>query len=439
MRRTTSTLRLTRRRLAPALIALALAPVASAPAATWRLEPITASEGVAGLHDLQFDAQGRALLSWSGFLQGREPPAFGGLASRDPAGGWLRPPDLAGVEPQSAQIHLYADSRALLVGREEPSSTGKRSLMVTEGQSDGGFGPLGAIDDFTVDSWSAANERGQALIAWTNERSPFIRVSERLPGQSLSPPRDLALAITAAVAMNERGDRILAFPSAKTRFGARFREARGEWGPIVSFGRVPSTTGMRLSAVVARNGRAVVTWGAAGRSCGVSVRDSDGTWRTRRLERRCGPAAVGSHAAPVIPIADSDGATYVAWTGRTASGRRAVKFARVGPGASRRALVVSHQRGAVLDDVAAGPARALAVTWSAAQPTKARPFVVATFAAVRRGGGGFASDRLTPSTAVAAPGSRVAFQPLTGEPVVAVPFLVGRTAAVGAAVGPPAP
>src|SRR5258707_10241265 len=98
MRRTTSTLRLTRRRLPPALFALALAPVASAPAATWRLEPITASEGVAGLHDLQFDAQGRALLSWSGFLQGREPPAFGGLASRDPAGGWLRPPDLARVE-----------------------------------------------------------------------------------------------------------------------------------------------------------------------------------------------------------------------------------------------------------------------------------------------------------------------------------------------------
>ncbi len=438
MRRTTSTLRLIGRCLPPALVALALAPVTYASAASWRLEPISASEGVAGLHELQFDAQGRALLSWSGFLQGREPPAFGGLASRDPAGGWLRPPDVAGIEPQSARIHLYADSRALLVGREQPSSTSRRSLVIAEGRSDGGFGALGAIDDFTVDSWSAANERGQALIAWTNERSPFIRVSERLPGQSLSPPRDLALATTAAVAMNERGDRVLAFPSGRTRLGARFRKARGEWGPIVSFGRVPSTTGMRLSAVVARNGRAVVTWGAAGHSCGVSVRDADGTWRTRRLERRCGPAAVGSHAAPVVPVADSGGATYVAWTGRTASGRRAVRFARVGPGASRRALVLSRQRGAVLDDVAAGPGRALAVTWSAAQPTKRRPFVVATFAAVRRARGGFDSDRLTPSTAVTAPGSRVAFQPLTGEPVVAVPFLVGRTAAVGAAVGPPA-
>ncbi|MEA2154977.1 MAG: hypothetical protein QOE11_1117 [Solirubrobacteraceae bacterium] len=421
----------------PALVLLGLTP-AAATAASWRLEPISASEGVAGLHDLSFDAQGRGLLSWAGALRGRTPPIFGGLASRDPAGGWQRPPDLAGVEPQTAQIHLYGESRALLVGRQLPSSTSRRSLVVAEGQSDGGFGPLGVLDDFTADSWSAANQLGQALIAWTNERSPFVRVSERLPGQRLSAPRDLALATTAAVAMNEHGDRVLAFPSGRTRIGARLRRAGGEWGPIVSFGRVASTTGLRVSAVVARNGRAVVTWGAVGRACGVSVRESDGAWRTRRLERRCGPAAVAPRAAPVIPIADSAGATYVAWTGRTRSGRRAVKFARVGTGASRRALVVSHERSAALDDVAAGPGRALAVTWAAPQPTRRRPFIVATFAAVRRAGGGFDSDRLTPPTAVAQRGSRVAFQPLTGEPVVAVPFLVGRTAAVGAAVGPPA-
>jgi hypothetical protein len=439
MRRTISPIRPTGRWLAPALTTLALAPAPAASAAGWHLEPIGASEGVAGLHDLQFDAQGHALLSWSGYLQGHVPPAFGGLASRDPAGGWQRPPDLAGVEPQSAQIHLYGESRALHIAREEPSSTSKRSLVVAEGQSDGGFGPLGALDDFTVDSWSASNPLGQALIAWTNERSPFVRVSERLPGQRLSPPRDLALATTAAVAMNDRGDRVLAFPSGRTRLGARFRKAGGAWGPIVSFGRVPSTTGMRLSAVVARNGRAVVTWGAAGRACGVSVRDGDGTWRTRRLDRRCGPAAVGPHAAPVVPVADSGGATYVVWTGHTATGGRAVRFARVGTGASRRALVLSHQRGAVLDDVGAGPGEAVAVSWSAPQPTRRRPLVVATFAAVRRAGGGFRAARLTPSTAVTARGSRVAFQPLTGEPVVAVPFLVGRTAAVGAAVGPPAP
>jgi hypothetical protein len=441
MRRTTSSSCLRKRWLLPAVATTVLAAAAPAQAASWRLEAIGASEGVAGLHDLSFDAQGHGLLSWAGALQGRDPAIFGGLASRDPAGGWQRPPDLAGVEPQSAQIHLYAESRALLVAREasSPDTDSKRSLVIAEGGSDGGFGPLTALDDFTVDSWSAVNELGQAIIAWTNERSPFIRVSERVPGQPLSDARDLALATTAAVAMNARGDRILAFPSGKTALGARFRQGGGEWGPIVTFGRIPSTTGLKLSAVVARNGRVVVTWGSAGRACGVSVREGDGTWRTRRLERRCGAAAVGPRAAPVVPVADSKGATYVAWTGRTASGRRAVKFARVGPGASSRPLVLSHQRGAVLDAVAAGPARALAVTWSAPQPTKRRPFIVATFAAVRRAGGGFAADRLTPESAVAARGSRVAFQPLTGEPVVAVPFLVGRTIAVGAAVGPAAP
>jgi hypothetical protein len=141
----------------------------------------------------------------------------------------------------------------------------------------------------------------------------------------------------------------------------------------------------------------------------------------------------------VIPIADSGGGTYVAWTGRGLHGRRAVRFARVGPAAAGRGLELSHQRNTVLDDVAAGPDGALAVTWSAVKPTRRRPFLMATFAAVRRRGGAFEIDRLTPPTVTVARGSRVAFQPLTGQPVVAVPYLVGRTAAVGAAVGPPAP
>jgi hypothetical protein len=439
MARTISPFRLTARWPLPALAALALAPATPACAAAWRLEPIAASEGVAGLHDLSFDDDGRGLLSWSGALRGRTPPIFGGLASRDPADGWQRPPDLAGVEPQNAEIHLYGQSRALLVGRELRSSSSKRRLVVAEGQSDGGFGPLGVLDDYTVDSWSASNDLGQAIIAWTNERSPFVRVSERLPGQRLSPPRDLAVATTAAVAMNARGDRVLAFLAGKHRLGARVRTARGEWGPVVRFGHVASTAGLSLSAVVARNGRVVVTWGAEGRECGVAVRGGRGTWRTRRLERRCGRAAVGPRAAPVIAVADSSGATFVAWTGRTRYLRRVVRFARVGPDAAPRSIALSRQPSAMLDDVAAGPDHALAVTWTAPRPTLRRPFIMATFAAVRRAGdAAFDVDRLTPPTVTVARGSRVAFQPLTGQPVVAIPYVVGRTVAVGAAVGPPA-
>src|SRR5215203_1468433 len=48
--------------LIPAWTMLALAPAAAR--AQWLIEPIGASEGIRELHDLGFDAQGRALLSW---------------------------------------------------------------------------------------------------------------------------------------------------------------------------------------------------------------------------------------------------------------------------------------------------------------------------------------------------------------------------------------
>jgi hypothetical protein len=102
--------------------------------------------------------------------------------------------------------------------------------------------------------------------------------------------------------------------------------------------------------------------------------------------------------------------------------------------------LITNDRGAILDAVAAGPGRALAITYSAPRPIRRNPYIVATFAALRRGGGAFGrTDRLTPRRVAGMRGSRVAFQPLTGEPVVAVPFLLGLNVAVGAAVGPPAP
>jgi hypothetical protein len=94
----------------------------------------------------------------------------------------------------------------------------------------------------------------------------------------------------------------------------------------------------------------------------------------------------------------------------------------------------------VLDSAAADARGGLAITYTAPRPTAARPLLFATFAALRRGGGAFGrAVRLTPHDVFAAQGSRVAFQPVTGEPVVAVPFLVARTVAVVAAVGPPWP
>ncbi|MEY2514843.1 MAG: hypothetical protein QOJ89_2201 [bacterium] len=420
----------------PALLALALASAATATAAgPWLIEPIGASEGVSELHDLAFDAQGRGLLSWDASLQGHVPPVFGALAVRDAAGGWLRPPDVAGVDPVSAQVHVWGQQRTLLVAREGgPAGPGRRRLVAADGQSDGGFGPLSTLATFTNRSWSASNASGDAIVAWTSERTPFLTVRERVDGGRFGPRRDVAIARLASVAIDERGDVLVAWPEGR-RLAARIRRARGTWGRTVRFARLPADRDRRLSALIAPDGRMIVTWGRDRGHCGVAVRDLRGRWRTQRLELHCGSAAVGARGAPVIPFADSSGATYVAWTHATPRAN-SVTLARVGSRGTLGRGVVSRQRGALLDDVAAGPGGAIAVTWAAVLSSGDAPLQTATYAGVRRSGGMFEVQRLSPPGVLVARGSRVAFQPLTGQAVVAIPYGIGRTLAVGAAVSP---
>lgn len=413
------------------VLALVLAPAA---AAQWVIESIGASEGVRELHDLAFDAQGRALLSWDASLAGHVPPVFGGLAARDPAGGWQRPPDLAGVDPATAQIHLWSRQRALLVAREgSPAGPGNRRLVVADGQTDGGFGALRTLAQFTAGTWSASNGSGDAIVAYTRERSPFIAVSERKDGRGFGPPRDMAIGGAATVAINARGDRLFAWP-AGTRIAVRVRRAGESWSRTRRIGRLPADRDRRVSALVAPDGRMLITWGRDRGSCGVAVGNGRGSWRLTSLERRCGSAAVGPRDAPVLPFADSSGATYVVWTHATPQAN-SVTLARVGQAGPVSRSVVSRQRGALLDDAAAGPDGAIAVTWAAVL-SKDNPLLTATYAALRRTGGVFAVQRLSPPAAIVARGSRVAFHPLTGQAVVAIPFVVGRALAVGSAVSP---
>ena len=409
---------------------------APAAGAQWAVEPISASEGVRELHDLGFDASGRALLSWDAVLPGNVPPVFGGLAARDPAGGWQRPPHLAGVDPVTAQIHLWSGQRALLVAREgSPAGPGNRRLVVADGQTDGGFGPLRTLARFTAGTWSASNGSGDAIVAYTRERSPFIAVSERKDGRGFGPPRDMAIGRSATVAINARGDRLLAWPVG-TRIAVRVRRAGASWSRTRRIGRLPVDGNRRLSALVAPDGRMLITWGRDRGNCGVAVGDGRGSWRTASLERRCGPAAVGRREAPVLPLADSSGVLYVAWTHGT---RRAnsVTIARIGRAGPVSRSVVSRQRGAMLDDAAAGPDGAIAVTWAAVLSSE-NPLLTATYAGLRRTGGVFAVQRLSPPAVIVARGSRVAFHPLTGQAVVAIPYVVGRSLAVGSAISPPA-
>ena len=116
MRHAPITLRLTARWPGCVVVLLVLGALAApAGAATWRLELIPDSTGVAELHELAFDARGHGLLSWNGALRERTPPVFGGLATRDPAGGWQRPAALRGIQPANMQIHLSGSASALLV------------------------------------------------------------------------------------------------------------------------------------------------------------------------------------------------------------------------------------------------------------------------------------------------------------------------------------
>ena len=178
----------------------------------------------------------------------------------------------------------------------------------------------------------------------------------------------------------------------------------------------------------------LITWGRDRGNCGVAVGDGRGSWRTAILERRCGPAAVGPREAPVLPLVDSGGVPYVAWTHGTPQAN-SVTLARVGRAGPVSRGVVSRQRGAMLDDVAAGPDGAIAVTWAAVL-SRENPLLTATYAGVRRTGGAFTVQRLSPPAVVVARGSRVAFHPLTGQAVVAIPYFFGRALAVGSAISP---
>jgi len=110
-----------------------------------------------------------------------------------------------------------------------------------------------------------------------------------------------------------------------------------------------------------------------------------------------------------------------------AQGVSAVKLARVDKAGAHDQVVLSHGvPRAALDAAAAGPAGALAVTWSAPS-SPAGPSV--TYASLRRGGA-FSADRLAPAGIAGIGNSRVAFQPLSGRAVVTWEYVNGSQGAV---------
>jgi hypothetical protein len=199
-----------------------------------------------------------------------------------------------------------------------------------------------------------------------------------------------------------------------------------------------------VRAVVTPGGRIILAWHTANVGedtpldivAGVAIRSTRSVWRSFRVERSRVTAAKGPYLAgtPAIPVIDSAPRAYVTWTG-VSHGAPVVKLGRITAEGPRASTVLSRGvTGAAVDDAAAGPDRSLAVSWSAMTDYR----TTRTYASLRRGDGLFGAPvQLTPDGVSGLTGSRLAFQPVTGEAVVAfVSVTPGGTGVIQASVSP---
>jgi hypothetical protein len=424
------------------LAAIAGVAPASAPA-QWLREPVP-SNGALGLLGLDFDARGRGVVSWEGFDRAGN-RKFTAVDVRDSAGAWRRAPDLAGLGWDQAQIHAYGRAQALLVSGQVTSTTQygdtRIRLVYALGRSDGIFGALHPIAQHVDFPISAANRSGGAVAAYEDDRTYQTYVTSRSPHHGFSRPRLLKPGGLGAVAINDAGTRVAAWWGRDGVY-ARVRQPGGRWGPATRAAKVRPAGDMTVRAAITPGGRIVLAWYSAVVSpeekpldiaAGVAIRGRS-QWRSFRLERStvtAGPFLVGTTAVPVI---DSAKHIFVAWTG-TVRGAPAVKLAQITTNGPRARTVLSGKiLGAAVDDAAAGPNRSLAVSWSATETYS----MTASYASVRRADAPFSRpERLTPPGSLGLTGSRVAFQPLTGDAVVVWRFIApDGTGALGATVNP---
>jgi hypothetical protein len=415
--------------------------------AQWTSESIPGA-GVASPLGLSFDGAGRGLFTWEGFDQSASPQRFTAADARAASGVWSREPSLAGLTWGGAQVSLYGVSRALLVARQT-SSIGAFDracfrLVYAFGRSDGSFDGFHRLAEGVSPSVvSAVNRAGAGLIAWADARTGATWISERAAGATgFSRPRRVAAGGVGAAAIDARGDRVLAWWGRAGVYARVARAGRG-FGPALLAAGVTPVADTTLRAVLTPGGRVVLAWATAdvredrpvGIGAGVALRDGGGGWRSYRLEQSTVPSAPFAVGTPAVPIIDSGGRAFVAFTG-VSVGTSVVEVARITAGGARDVSVVSGAvAGASVEDAAAGPRGSVVVAWSA--PATLSHTIV--YASLRRGGGAFAQpERLTPDGVAGIAGSRAAFAPLTGQAVVTW-SAVGADGRIGlhAAVSPP--
>ncbi len=431
-----------------ALLAGALAGMLLLPGAAFGQWTSGAIPGAGAVNQLGlvFDAAGRGLLTWEGFDQQASPPRFSAADVRDATTGvWRRQPNLPGIGWGGAAVYDYAGTRALMIARQVSGfgafNRARYRLVYAVGHGDGSFGaprPLAANVGSPV--VSAVNARGEGLVAYADARSGALRVSERPAGRAFGRPRSIGAGSPGAAAINARGDRVVAWWG-PTGVWARIRRAGGSWGPQLLAARAARGPSGSLRAAVTPGGRVVVAWATADvresaplrLAAGVALHERTGAWRAFGLERSTLASVVLADTDQAIPVIDSLGRTYVTWTG-VAGGALAVKFGQLTGSGVRGATAASAGiPGATVEDAAAGPRGALVISWAVAGPP-----APAVYASLWGRDGGFAPpERLTAAGTLGLSGSRAAFAPLTGQPVVTWSAVGGDGGAVlNAAVGP---
>ncbi|HSD77043.1 MAG TPA: hypothetical protein VLA98_06545 [Solirubrobacteraceae bacterium] len=428
-----------------AATAAALAAAAPAGAAAWRAEALPGGGSAAGLLGLAFAADGTGLVTWEG-LAGRR---FTAVQRRADDGAWVAARRVAGLGWGGAQLHPYARARTLLFARRVTSfgrfHRARFALVAALGRSDDGTtGRLRTVARSASAFASAVDRAGDAVAAWTPQRGRGLFVAERRAGGRIGTPRRLArpFAVVPAAAMNDRGDRVVAW-GANGRLYARVRRAGGPWGSAQRVAGVQLAPGGALAAAMTPAGRAVLAWETADVREGRPVRIVAGgalarrpagrSWRVTTLERATLPALAAD--ARALPLVDARGVVRIAWTG-AAGAASVVKVAALRPGGAGAPVVLSPgARTAALDDVAADRRGALAASWSETTPAGGATTSVAL---KPRAGGWRPPDVVSPPGGLAGLGSRIAFQPLTGEPVAVFGVVApGGTGTLAAASAPP--
>ncbi len=443
------------------LLALALPVGPAAAQAGWRTETLTLAS-IVGPIALSFDSAGDGLLLWDGNPYAMQPPRlFDGGEARVPGGGWsqIAEPPFTAIE----QLQLYGSGRALLVGSEAVTARGgiplpgslpccagssgtvlRVRVIYADGLVDGSFRPVRMLDQDGSAPVSAADEHGDAIVAWVH--GGHFRIAGRSLGGAFGKPLTFpgrALAREPfTVALNARGERVLAWVGGRDLrdLYARIHPVRGRWSSAELVARLavparPVPT-IRLRAAITPAGTVVLAWESASacEGCATSLRAgavwyapvasaalTRAPWRVFAVERSSIAAdapggAVGEGLAGIAPLVDSFGHVYLAWTGGL-DGAPIVKLAELTvSGLGFWTPLSDSLVGGALDDATAGPDGALLVSWFDERHSTSG--IGPVYASLRRGSGRFElAVRLTGEDVTGGSGL-VAFQPLSGEAVV---------------------